>query len=144
MKEKKATIFHGGNETITAITTNKLGEGIARLLLNPTPYLNKTVRLTTIAFKQNDILRLFEKKTGEKWTIVETTTAASIEFGKELAKTQPLYGIFAIVGAVMYDNEERYAPVYTKKDADELGLEQDDLEEVVDSVLAEAKDDAAK
>ncbi len=88
-QEHKATIVNGGNITAYAITTKKLGEAIAKLLLNPTPWINKAVLLTTIAYKQNDILRLIQEKTGEKWTVEETTSARAIELGKQLAPGTP-------------------------------------------------------
>ncbi len=144
LKEKKATIFHGGDKPILAITTHKLGEAIARILINPTPYLNTTLHLTSITFTQNSILHLLESKTNVKWVREDTTTVETIEFGKKLLATggsEAVFGIYAIVGAVMYDQEE-YMGVYTRKEADELGLEQDDLERVIDAVLDEVREES--
>ncbi len=72
-----------------------------------------------------------------------TTSLEAIESGKELTRVKPsVVGFLEIVKGVIYDYEETYAPKYTRKDADVLGLEQDDLERVVDVTLAEVKAEA--
>ncbi len=60
-----------------------------------------------------------------------TTSTEAIEFGKELAKTNPLFGMFAAAGGVVYDTNETYVPAFSPKDSLELGLVKDDLKEVV-------------
>jgi hypothetical protein len=123
---------------VDAITTNKVGEAIARVLLKPNSYLNKSLYLTTIKYTQNEVLRILEAKTGSKYEVEPATSEGTIAFGEQLAKTDPVNGGYVVLGGMVYDDKETFAPRITRKDAEELGLEEDDVKTVVERVLVAA------
>jgi hypothetical protein len=132
--ENKATIYDGGNTPLDLITTNKVGEALARILINPSQYLNRTVILLGVAATQQEILQAFEAKTGQKWTVEDSTSEAIMEFGLKTYETNPMVATGAIIAGMFFDKEGRYAPRLTFDDAKSLGLTPDNLKEVVDSV----------
>jgi hypothetical protein len=138
LNEKKARLFSGGNMVVNSITTAKVGEAIARVFLNPKPYLNGRLDLATIKYTQNEVLRLIEAKTGSKFEIENTTSDAAIAFGEELCKTDPMSGGFAMLSGFIYDDKENFGPSMTREDAEKLGLKEDDVKTVVERVLAAA------
>jgi len=138
LKDKKAKIYDGGDVVVNSITTSKLGQAIALVLLKPKPYLNRSLQLTTLKYTQNELLRILEDKTSSKYEIENASTEGTIAFGEELAKSDPQIGGYVIIGASLYDDKESLGPRYTRKDAEELGLEEDDVATVVGRVLSAA------
>jgi hypothetical protein len=128
-------LFDGGNAVVDAITTTKLGEAVARVLLKPQAYLNRSLNLTTLKYTQNEVLRILETKAGSKFEVENTTSEATIAYGEELSKTDPMSGAFVMLGGMIYDDGETYAPEFTRKDAEELGLDEDDVKTVVERIL---------
>jgi hypothetical protein len=137
-KDKKVRLFSGGDIVVHSVTTTKLGEAIARVLLKPKAYLNRNLYLTTIKYTQNEVLRIIEAKTGSKFEVENTTSEDTVAYGEQLAKTDPVNGGYVIIGGLVYDDKEQFSPNITRKDAEELGLEEDDLKTVVERVLASA------
>jgi hypothetical protein len=137
-KDRKATIYNGGSIPIHTITSSTIGRALSAILFNPSPYLNRTLYLSTLTYTQNAVLALIEALTGDKWTLEHTTTEQGIEKGKKIAQSakepEKTIGGFICVTSVLHEPTGKYVPAIGKSDAEELGLPREDVEKIVGEV----------
>lgn len=134
VKERKAHILDGGHVKFSASNLPFVGKAVVRVLEKPDETENKLLYVHSLHVTQLQVLAALEKATGEKFERIEEKSE------EELSKVRPkmLDGdheareeVVAIWGVVAADWSER------ETFANELlGLQEDDLDETVRSVVA--------
>uniref|UniRef100_A0A0B7KE14 NAD(P)-binding domain-containing protein n=1 Tax=Bionectria ochroleuca TaxID=29856 RepID=A0A0B7KE14_BIOOC len=135
LDQHTALILDGGNKPASVATLKRVGEAVVRVLQRPEQTANRTLYIQSFNPTQRDVIKALERATGVEWTVEEE------ESGKFLDRHQKLYDegsheaqedIVYALGALDAD--------WTTRDGyamELLGLENEDLDEVVGAILKE-------
>ncbi|CAH0026085.1 unnamed protein product [Clonostachys rhizophaga] len=135
LDQHTALILDGGNKPASVATLRRVGEAVVRVLQRPEQTANRTLYVQSFNPTQRDVIKALERATGAEWTVEEE------ESGKFLDRHQKLYNegsheaqedIVYALGALDAD--------WTTRDGyamELLGLENEDLDEVVGAILKE-------
>ncbi|KAH7320784.1 hypothetical protein B0I35DRAFT_459523 [Stachybotrys elegans] len=140
-KDRKATLFDGGNTKFVTATYGRIGQAVAELLSLPkeelAAYKNKHLYVTSFHITQRELLDSIQRATGttdEDWEIV---SASSDEIEKKYLETaqkgdqESWMFTFA-----MYHYRQGWGGDFShKSDMSKFGFEQEDLDETVKRVL---------
>lgn len=133
MQTRKAEIIDDGNEKSSQATLAQIARATVRILQRPEVTKNKMLFIQSFCVSQNDILRSLEKAMGKKWETERFDSEDFIREKKALADKGDLDAIEDLVfvlGAVNGNWEGK--PDFAM---DLLGLENEDLDEVVQMVV---------
>jgi len=132
---KTATVWDSGDEPWTGTNLSTIGQAIASVLSIPDKFANKYIDIASFITTQNEILKIFEEETGEKWTVSKKSTNDSQKTADEkLAKgDRSAFGDYLKVW--LFKDGEGKSP---KKEAlanKELGLKEEDLKALLRATL---------
>lgn len=144
---KKATILNVGKTKFTTTTLPQVGRGVAALLSLPDEklnlYKNKPVYLRSFEIQQRDILDSVIRATGTKesdWEIkTQDPEEAIAESRAAVAAGVPMAFIGEFYTAHLQEGRGGNFEEKAAKDAAVLGLEKENLDEVVKRVVDEMK-----
>ncbi|KAL7272793.1 hypothetical protein RUND412_004380 [Rhizina undulata] len=71
---KTARIYDGGDRHFSTSKLADVGRAVAGILAHPAETRNRLVYVHSTAVTQNQLLAIYEKQTGEKWTVVNVRT----------------------------------------------------------------------
>ncbi|EGU73298.1 hypothetical protein FOPG_18697 [Fusarium oxysporum f. sp. conglutinans race 2 54008] len=80
---KSARIIDSGNERFFTANVPFIGKAVAAILTHPEETANKYLTIASFTTTQNEILKLIERETGEKWTKTSVTSAELNRTGYE-------------------------------------------------------------
>ncbi|RYO93749.1 hypothetical protein DL766_002988 [Monosporascus sp. MC13-8B] len=80
---KTATIYDSGNEAVQASNLRFIGRAVAAILANEDKTANKYLSVGSPNFSQNEVLKIVERETGEKWEVQKASTADEGKIGLE-------------------------------------------------------------
>lgn len=137
LRERKADIIDDGDLKSSQATLAQIARATVRILQRPAETKNKMLFIQSFCVSQNEILASLEKAMGggKKWEITRYESEAFIKEKKALADAGDLEAIEDLVfvlGAI--DGDWRGKPNYAME---LLGLEDEDLDEVVQKVVDE-------
>ncbi|KAI9798166.1 MAG: hypothetical protein M1833_004915 [Piccolia ochrophora] len=142
IKKKTALIFDDGETKFSTSTLAQIGRAVAAILAHPAETENKDIFFDSFTVSQNEILAVFEKVTGSKWTLNHTTAAAVLQQGKEaLSKGDMGTGVFQSLVGVTFTQEDtggNFPQEHTLSN-DLLGLPHEDLEEAINAYIESSK-----
>jgi nucleoside-diphosphate-sugar epimerase len=132
-----ATVFDGGDIFYEATNLSQVGKAIAKCLKKPNLTKNQYIYVNSFTVTQNRVLAAIEKASGKKFTVSESTVEELWADGaKKLKAGQPM-GVLAMIAGAIYDKGGLAQFSATKGLWNEkLGLQQDNLDEVVKEYLA--------
>jgi hypothetical protein len=144
---KKATLYNVGDTKFNTSTLAQVGRGVAALLSLPDEkldsYKNRPVYLRSFLISQRDILDSAIRATGTKesdWEIKTQGPEDAIQASREAVAAG---NMMAFVGefytAHMQEGRGGNYEEKAAKDAEVLGLEKENLDEVVKRVVEEMK-----
>lgn len=133
-EEKRADILGDGTRRSSNSTLAQVSRGVVSILRKPEETTNRVLMLQSFCVSQLDILRSLERVTGEKWKAdyeeIETFVdrhRQKAEAGDKQAVEDLVFALGVIEGN--WEEKEDFA-------MDLLGLENEDLDEVVRDTLA--------
>ena len=136
---RKALVFDGGEVRFSATTTKTIAEATVRVLEREEVSRNRMLFIQSFCVSQNEVLRALERVGGgEKWAVEQVTSEEYIKVRQAKLKENPedhdeWENVVTVVGIVDANWESR------EDFANELlGLKNEDLDEVVRSVLSGA------
>lgn len=136
VKERKADIIGDGEIKSSQATLRQIGLATVRILQRPAETKNRMLFIQSFCVSQNEVLRSLEKATGgDKWDITRYDPEEFIKEKKKLADggdKDAIEDLVFVLGALYGNWEEK--PDFAMK---LLGLENEDLDEVVQSVVDE-------
>lgn len=136
--ERSAKILDGGNVKVSASTLGRVAEAVVRILEREEATANRTLFMQSFNPTQREVLAALEKATGgSSWKVDERESASFLdELQKKLVdgdgEYQVIKDIVFALGTIDAD--------WSKKEGfamDLLGLEDEDLDEVVSRVVKE-------
>ncbi|KAK9366314.1 hypothetical protein V1509DRAFT_295983 [Lipomyces kononenkoae] len=135
---RTATIWDDGNKSFTMLNEKQLGEVAVSVLQHPQETINKYIYVATVETTQNEILSAFEEVSGEKWTVIETTTEKQVTEGVNKLTAGDFTGAFQLLRATIFSNTPGLHSNYAKDEKlanDVLGLDMEDVNDVVKRVV---------
>jgi hypothetical protein len=153
---RKAQIYDDGTNAITTTTVPQVGRAIARLLSLPvhtsspsspslpslSDYRNKFVYINSFSVSQNDMLAAVQRATNTKpadWTVTHLTTDQVIQDGRDRIANGDWTGMISVLYGCTFKrglgDQFHGREVANQK----LGLEGEDLDEVVRRVVKEVE-----
>ncbi|KAF6822613.1 nmrA-like family protein [Colletotrichum plurivorum] len=137
LQKRTIEILDGGRHRASATTLPRVGEAVVRILnLHGSEAIrNRTLFLQSFCITQLELVRALEKGSGAKWTVKDTDSETFIEERRAKADAGDFMAIEDLVFAIGtlhadWTGREDFA-------MDLLGFEDEDLDAVVASVLAQ-------
>jgi hypothetical protein len=133
---KTATIFDSGDEPWSGTNLSTIGQAIASVLSSPDKFANKYIDIASFVTTQNELLKIFEEETGEKWTVIKNNTDDSQKTADEkLAKgDRSAFGDYLKVW--LFKDGEGKSPKKGDLANEELGLKAEDLRATIKQALS--------
>ncbi|KAM0276986.1 hypothetical protein ACHAQH_006168 [Verticillium albo-atrum] len=135
LERRTADIFDGGRHRASTTTLTRVGEAVVRMLkMYPREEVrNRTLFIQSFCIDQNELVASLEKATASKWTVNDLDSEAFIEEKKAAADAGDSAAIEDLVFAIgTLDADWTQREDFAMK---LLGFEDEDLDEVVASVL---------
>jgi uncharacterized protein YbjT (DUF2867 family) len=134
--DKAATLYDNGAATFSTTNLHTIGLAVVKALENAEATKNQYVYISGFQTSQKQILEAAEKITGQKWTVTNASSKATIEEGRAKLAKGDFSGIGnLIVGATFGPDEQlgdlKPAGLWNEK----LGLEEIDFETSVRKAL---------
>ncbi len=150
--DRKATILDDGTNTINTTTVPQVGRAVARLLSLPidtsssspslSDYKNKFIYINSFLISQNDMLASVQRATNTKpgdWTVTHVPVDEFIKEGHEKIAKGDRWGMANVLYGSTF--KKGLADKYHGRELanERLGLEKEDLNEVVKRVVKEVE-----
>lgn len=137
---RTVTIYDGGDIPYEATTLAQVGRAIAKSLENPELTRNQFVYVNSFTLTQNKVLSALETVTGEKFTVSHSTVDKLWQGGDAQLKAGQGLGVLPMIAATIYGkggvaNYSVNRGLWNEK----IGLAQEDLDEVLKSVVSGTK-----
>ena len=136
VKTRKATVFDGGEISFSNSTLAQVGRAVVAISKDPEQEIvrNKMIYMQSFCITQNQLVVVLEKVMGQKWERKEVRSEDFIKENKDIVEREDDHdareNLVGVVGIVEGDWRGK------KTFANEaLGLEEEDLEDVVREVL---------
>ena len=137
IKNRKSRLKDSGNEPYSTSSLPYIGKAVAAILQKPEKTANKYLNIAGVTTTQNEVLAIVEKLTGDKFEVTHVRSAESERIGDEkLARGDySAFGnyleqfLFADGSGNGLEGDENAIRL--------LGLEEENLEEVVKSALTD-------
>ncbi|KAG8158313.1 hypothetical protein KVR01_012074 [Diaporthe batatas] len=141
LSARTATIYDGGDIPFEATTLDQVGRAIAQSLKNPELTGNQFVYVNSFTLTQNKVLKALESVTGERFTVSHSTVNELWQGGAAQLKEGNGMGVLPMIAATVYGKGGGLAN-YSKNRGlwnEKIGLKQENLEEVLKSLVAGPK-----
>jgi putative NADH-flavin reductase len=140
LRRRKMKVFDGGDGRWSASTLGRVGEAVVRILQREEETRNRMLYVQSFCVSQNEVLRSLEGATGEKWEVEQVESGRFITEMKSVLDGDPseeekskaseaLVSVAGIIDA-NWEGKKGFANGL-------LGLEEENLDQVVERVLAE-------
>lgn len=137
---RAVTIYDGGDIPYEATTLDQVGRAISKGLKNPELTRNQYVFVNSFTVTQNKVLKALEKITGDKLTVSQSTVEDLWQGGAAQVKEGQPMGLLGMIAGTIY-GKGGLANYSVNKGLwnERIGLEQENLDEVLKSLIAGAK-----
>ncbi|KAI1850242.1 hypothetical protein JX265_002138 [Neoarthrinium moseri] len=133
---RTAEIFDSGNETFHASSLGFIGRAVAAVLCRPSATANKYLVVSGVAPTQNEILRVIETATGQKWAVKHVDSKEKEKQGIAALEKSDYNGAFLpLLHHYLFSDGGGNGISLENSDNAVLGLEADDLPELIKSSL---------
>ncbi|OJD26097.1 hypothetical protein ACJ73_02523 [Blastomyces percursus] len=142
LPNKAARLYDSGNEPITGVLIDSVGQAVVGTFLNPTETANKFLRIRSLQTTQNQILAAFEKITESKWSVERISTKELYRAGKEKLENGEGGWILDILCTQIFADGGDRSIVATREDSDNslVGVREVELADVIRDIVVESRD----
>jgi uncharacterized protein YbjT (DUF2867 family) len=135
-KNKKIVLYDGGETPYSATPLHAVAKGVVGVLKHPQETANRAVRIHGKVLTQKRVLELGKKALGEDgWTVVESSTADSMQQGWEIFKKDPanvLGWVYKFLESAIFSS--KHTPEFAEVDNELLGVPDVDDEEIIEYI----------
>ncbi|KAE9375838.1 isoflavone reductase family protein-like protein [Stipitochalara longipes BDJ] len=139
LKAQKVQLWDDGEAKFATSTREKIGDAVVAVLTHLEETKNKIVYANSFTTSQKQLMGALEKATGKSWEVERLSSADEISAGKEMLKNGNMMGIGAIVKSICFT--KGWGADFEGEDVEAmsevLGLEEEDLDEVVSKIVQE-------
>ncbi|KAI4862707.1 NAD(P)-binding protein [Hypoxylon rubiginosum] len=136
-RTKTATIYDSGDEPVQASNLPFLGRVVAAVLSQPEKTANQYLSVASFNPSQNQILKIVEAKTGEKWKVEHASTAEQEKIGLEKLSKGDYSAFSNLLRHRIYADGAKRAVEGEDNAIGLLGLQEEDLAATVEKWLDE-------
>ncbi|KAI1770309.1 NAD(P)-binding protein [Hypoxylon cercidicola] len=136
-RTKTATIYDSGDEPVQASNLPFLGRVVAAILSQPEKTANQYLSVASFNPSQNQILKIVEAKTGEKWKVEHASTAEQEKIGVEKLSKGDYSAFSNLLRSRIYADGAKLAVGGENSAVGLLGLQEEDLAASVEEWLQE-------
>ena len=138
---RSATVYGAGSQRFAATTMSALGNAVASIVRHASETRNRYLYTSSFITTPNDVVKSLERVMGKEWTVISGNVEECEREGQLRLEKGFLDGAIVLMGReVMFDEglgaiekwEER-----GREDARALGMEEEELDEVVSHVVEE-------
>ncbi|KAI1646992.1 NAD(P)-binding protein [Daldinia loculata] len=124
---KTATIYDSGDEPVQASNLAFIGKAIGAILSQPEKTANQYLTIASFNPSQNQILKIVEAETGEKWKVEHASTAEQEKIGLEKLSKGDYSAFSNFLRSRIYADGAGRAVLGDKNAIGLLGLQEEDL-----------------
>ncbi|KAI8964686.1 NAD(P)-binding protein [Daldinia sp. FL1419] len=124
---KTVTIYDSGDEPVQASNLAFIGKAIVAILSQPDKTANQYLTIASFNPSQNQILKIVEEETGEKWKIEHSSTAEEEKIGLEKLSKGDYSAFSNFLRRRIYADGAGRAVLGDKNAIGSLGLEEEDV-----------------
>ncbi|KAI0844358.1 NAD(P)-binding protein [Daldinia vernicosa] len=123
---KTATIYDSGDEPVQASNLAFIGKAIFAILSQPEKTANQYLTIASFNPSQNQILKIVEAETGEKWKVEHASTAEQEKIGEEKLSKGDYSAFSNFLRSRIYADGAGHAVSGDKNAIGLLGLQEED------------------
>jgi len=135
LSSKTVTLIDNGTTPFSSTNLSQIGKALIAILQHPAETANKYIYVSSFNISQSDILAVFEKVSGEKWTAKNVDSKELIQDATKRFQAGDFGAISDLIRGAAFGEQglgdSRPAGLWNER----LGLQQEDLEETVKTVL---------
>lgn len=136
LKDKTAVVYDSGNEPSQSTNLYFAGRAIAGVFTHLDETANKYLEISSFNPTQNEIMRILEEETGEKWTVTHVNTKDLQKIGEEkIGRFDYDGGVLDLLNVWQYQDGAGNAPIKTSA-VGLLGLKNEDVRTTIKAWLA--------
>jgi len=137
IKNRKFRLIDSGNEPYSTSSLPFIGKAVAAILQKPEETANKYLNIAGVTTTQHEVLQIVEKLTGDTFEVTHISSAVSERIGDEKL-TKGDYSAFGnYLEQFLFADGAGNGLKGDENAIGLLGLEEENLEEVVKDVLAD-------
>ncbi|SPJ87039.1 related to 2`-hydroxyisoflavone reductase [Fusarium torulosum] len=137
IKERKFRLVDSGNEPYSTSTLAFIGDAVAAILKKPDETANKYLNIAGVTTTQNEVLQIVEKLTGDKFEIFHISSAELERTGDEKIAKGDFSAFGDYLEQFLFADGAGHSLTGETNAIELLGLEKENLEEVIKSVIVE-------
>ncbi|KAI1800347.1 NAD(P)-binding protein [Daldinia bambusicola] len=132
---KTAIIYDSGDEPVQASNLAFIGKAVAAILSWPEKTANQYLTIASFNPSQNQVLKIAEEETGEKWTVEHASTEEHEKIGEEKLSKGDYSAFSHFLRRRIYADGAGLAVLGDKNAISLLGLQEEDLAATVKAWL---------
>ncbi|KAI1463274.1 NAD(P)-binding protein [Daldinia caldariorum] len=132
---RTAVIYDSGEEPVQASNLAFIGKAVAAILSQPEKTANRYLSIASFNPSQNQILKIAEEETGEKWTVEQASTEEQEKIGEEKLGRGDYSAFSYLLRWRIYADGAGLAVLGDKSGISLLGLQEEDLAATVKAWL---------
>jgi hypothetical protein len=137
IKERKFRLVDSGNEPYSTSTLAFIGDAVAAILKKPDETANKYLNIAGVTTTQNEVLQIVEKLTGDKFEVLRISSAELEKTGDEKITKGDFSAFGDYLEQFLFADGAGHSLTGETNAIELLGLEKENLEEVVKNVVDE-------
>ncbi|KAL1644541.1 hypothetical protein SLS61_008809 [Didymella pomorum] len=136
LQDKTFTVVDSGDATFSASNLLWIGKALVAALEKAEETKNQYVYVSEFQISQNELLKLAEKVSGEKFTVKRTTFKEHVALGNKLLSDGNYAGIGPLIQSITFGNEGLGDLSKNGLWNEKLGLETDSIEDSIKAGFA--------
>ncbi|KAI1474185.1 NAD(P)-binding protein [Daldinia eschscholtzii] len=132
---KSATIYDSGDEPVQASNLAFIGKAVVAILSQPEKTANQYLTIASFNPSQNQILKIVEEETGEKWKVEHVSTEEQEKIGLEKLSKGDYSAFSNFLRRRIYADGAGHAVLGDKNAVSFLGLQEEDVAATVKAWL---------
>jgi hypothetical protein len=132
-------VVDSGNEPYSTSSLSFVGKAVAAILKKPEETANRYLNIAGITTTQNEVLKIVEQVTGDKFDVSHASSAEIEKIGDEKIVKGDFSAFGNYLEQFLFADGAGNALKGDENAARLLGLDEESLEDVIKSALAEVK-----
>ncbi|KAF5664725.1 2-hydroxyisoflavone reductase [Fusarium heterosporum] len=137
IKDRKFRLVDSGNEPYSTSTLSFIGDAVAAILKKPEETANQYLNIAGVTTTQNEVLRMVEDITGDKFEVSRVSSAELEKAGDEKIAKGDFSAFGDYLEQFLFADGAGHSLFGDGNAIELLGLEEENLGEVIRSVVAE-------
>ncbi|KAJ4258090.1 hypothetical protein NW762_008230 [Fusarium torreyae] len=137
IKDRKVRLVDSGNEPYSTTTLAFVGDAVAAILKKPDETANKYLDIAGVTTTQNEVLKIAEQVTGDKFEVLHISGAELEKIGDEKIAKKDFSAFGDYLQQFLFADGAGHSLKGDKNAIGLLGLRTENLEEVIERVVSE-------